>query len=412
MSTKEFYVGTRKMSYEISKIIGRDVFRLNEGLSKKLRSSVLKKGIKKTEQGKKLIFYSVKEKELNTLLNQGIDILVKVDEDKLQNVLNQINIKYPRKMDLDLSKKYKEELENGLLDSVEIIGKDKNIRKKSVRKNDYLYKNSKLGKLIYETTKYGYLGEVEEFFIYIFHEQHIVNFSYRNDPQSGDLETFEWDKSKRLSKNVYLQYKKSFTFLTKWSWGDKYSRVELYEQGGSFLMCGGNSYNGFLNEVCITTTKHVKELYKDFKKQYNPKDFTGTLLDIYNQYGSRGRFFKDYTPISWGECKELYENIFIPIIKETQGDNGYYGYDTVNREKMRDLLLCKRGKSWMNLEYGFWIKKYYLKEDISKQDILDCWRNDMEIENLPKEESEILYKKMFDEVTTNGRLENVYNHFN
>lgn len=141
------YVGTRIEHDEMNKLMGTSISRMNEGLSKNLRSSVLKKGIKKTEQRKKLLFYSVDETLYQQLLKKEVDILVKVDGDELSKRLNEVNSRYPRRMDYDTSKKYKKELESEFEKTVEVVGSDKNTRKnpsKIVGKNPY-----KVGDWIY-----------------------------------------------------------------------------------------------------------------------------------------------------------------------------------------------------------------------------------------------------------------------
>lgn len=134
------YVGTRIEHDEINRLMGTSISRMNEGLSKKLRSSVLKRGIKKTEQRKKLLFYSVDETLYQQLLKKDVDILVKVDGDELKKRLNEVNSRYPGRMDYDTSEKYKKELESEFENTVEVVGEDKNIRKKPrkiVGKNPY-----------------------------------------------------------------------------------------------------------------------------------------------------------------------------------------------------------------------------------------------------------------------------------
>ena len=374
----KLYVGTREPRSSFQNLLNRDIYHLNEGLSKKLRTSVMKKGIKKTEQGKKLMFFSVSGSEYQNLIENKLDVLVKVDEHSLSNKLQEINSKYPRRMDLNLSQKYKVELEKGFLDSVEVVGEDKNIRKKPTKSN-YLSGNSKLGKLIYKTDGYKmYLGEVEEFFNWMFHNGYVIGFEYRDDPQSHQLKEYKWEDSKEKTKDVFNEYQESYRFLTKFSSLGGYSEMRIYlsEHNGEFSVSNGYSYDGFSNNVRITTSKHITELFKEFENELvYDGEFTDSLMNNYSHYGS-WEFFKNYEPITWKECKEVYGNTFIPIIIESEGKDGFYGYDTLNRERMRDILLSKRGKNWMELEHGLWVKKYYLKDDVSKQDIVDIWWND------------------------------------
>ncbi|MBW8245181.1 hypothetical protein K1F50_20420 [Muricauda oceani] len=421
MENQNLYVGTREPRSKFQNILNRDIYHLNEGLSKKLRTSVMKKGIKKTEQGKKLMFFSVGGSEYQTLMDNNIDILVKVDEDSLSNKLQEINSNYPRRMDWDLSKKYKIELESGLLDCVEVVGKDKNIRKKPTRNNNYINGNTKLGKLIYNTDGYQRcLGELSNFFNYIFYKGYVIDFSYTIDHSNIDYESYKWNKQKEISKEVFEKYQDCYRLLTKWSKLGGYGemRIHLYEINGEFSLSNGYSYDGFSNDVEITTIKHIKDLYDEYLKQYNPNDFTDSLMYNYSPYGFWD-FFKNYEPITWDECRETYENIFVPIIVEEEGNDGCIGYDTLNRERMRDILLSKRGQNWITLENGLWIKKYYLKENVTKQDIVDIWwwnkktdilyfNPDITEQQLSKEKEE------FDKFSwsSESRLEEIYERLN
>ena len=421
MKNQNLYLGTRETRSKFQTILNRNVYNLNEGLSKNLRTSVMKKGIKKTEQGKKLMFFSVNGSEFQTLLDNGLEILVKVDGDSLSNKLQEINSNYPNRMNNEISQKYKCDLERGFLDSVEVIGKDKNTKKKSIKSN-YLNGNTKLGKLIYQTDGYKWdLGEVEEFFNYIFHNGYVVGFSYRDDPQSHQLKEYDWDNTTQIKNEVFKEYQESYRYLTKWSnlrgYGEM--RIHLSESNGKFSISNGFSHDGFSNDVRITTIKNIKELFEEYENEIiHPSDFTESLMNSYSPYGYWD-FFKDYDPITWDECKETFTNIFIPIITKTEGESGYYGYDTLNRERMRDILLSKRGKNWIDLEHGLWVKKYYLKEDVSKQNIVDMWWNDKKSwiltgnpkisrNELEKEKEE--YNKF--SWSSESRLDEIYEKFN
>lgn len=129
METKEIYVGTRKNRNEVGEIIGRGVYSLNENLSKNLRGSVLKHGIKKTEQRKRLEFINITQDELNKFDKEIIPLVV-IDGEKLTKSIDEVNSRFPRRMDYEIGLKYKEELELSMESSVTIIGKDTNFRKK------------------------------------------------------------------------------------------------------------------------------------------------------------------------------------------------------------------------------------------------------------------------------------------
>jgi hypothetical protein len=137
---KSFYVGTRIDYSEMNLLLDTSISKMNESLSKKLRSSVLKKGIKKTEQGKKLLFYNVDEEQYNQLISKGINVLVKVDSDELTTKLRDVNSRYPSRMDSSTYMNYESEMEKQFMDTVEVVGKDENFRKstdKVTGKNPY-----------------------------------------------------------------------------------------------------------------------------------------------------------------------------------------------------------------------------------------------------------------------------------
>ena len=127
---KDYYIGSRYEWKEISALVGRQVPKLTEAFSKHLRTAVRAKGIKKTEQGVRLDFYLVNEKELNLLFNTEARPLVKVDQAKLNEFVNEVNSKVPqRRMDYDTAEKYKRDLAKAVSACVDIIGTDTNERK-------------------------------------------------------------------------------------------------------------------------------------------------------------------------------------------------------------------------------------------------------------------------------------------
>ena len=92
---KTYYIGTRAKWNDIGDVLGRDdVARLNQGLSKSIRTSVMKSGIKKTEQGARLEFYSVSNDEFDKLMKEQdtrVRPLVRVDEELLNKTLTDVN---------------------------------------------------------------------------------------------------------------------------------------------------------------------------------------------------------------------------------------------------------------------------------------------------------------------------------
>lgn len=153
--TKEMYIGTRVDWNELNDTLNRSVSRLNQSLTKSLRTIAMNKGIKKTEQGRRLDLYSVSQEELNTLMkNEKVRPLVKVDSKKLTDGLEKVNASYPRRMDYDTSKKYNKDLNEVLTSSLDVIGTDTNKRAKPTKqtwKNPY-----KVGDWVDTSNQYSY----------------------------------------------------------------------------------------------------------------------------------------------------------------------------------------------------------------------------------------------------------------
>ena len=122
------YVATRLRSLVMWKILNsNDIWQLNERLAKSLRTPIMRRGIKKTEQGSRLEFYNLTYEQYERLnKTHSHMILAIVDKDELSNKLEEINNKYPSRMNPDLFYEYNRDLENALDSSVQIVGQDKN----------------------------------------------------------------------------------------------------------------------------------------------------------------------------------------------------------------------------------------------------------------------------------------------
>lgn len=122
------YVATRLRSLVMWKILNsNDIGQLNERLAKSLRTPIMRRGIKKTEQGERLEFYNLTYEQYEQLnKTHSHMILAIVDKDELSNKLEEINNQYPSRMNPDLFYQYNRDLENALDSSVQIVGQDKN----------------------------------------------------------------------------------------------------------------------------------------------------------------------------------------------------------------------------------------------------------------------------------------------
>jgi|688.fasta_scaffold609913_1 hypothetical protein len=166
---KEIYIGTRADFNTMEKLIKKPLRRLNQGLAESLRTAALSKGIKKTEQKKRLEFYSVSEIDLKQL-NDKATPLVKVDKNKMVSSLTKVNGKYTQRMDYKTAEKYKKELATAMSKCIEIVGADKNTRNKArtftgknpYKVGDWLLKHCYGGKSvirIWKVTPKGYYYE-------------------------------------------------------------------------------------------------------------------------------------------------------------------------------------------------------------------------------------------------------------
>jgi hypothetical protein len=153
-SQTNYYIGSRYDWSKLNTLLERSVSKLNESLTKNLRTAALAKGIKKTEQGVRLDFYSVNGNELALLQSTDARPLVKVDAGKMTLSLNEVNSKYQQRMDWSTAQKYKMDLGNAFAKCIDVIGTDTNERAKPTKvlgKNPY-----KVGDWIDTSNQYCY----------------------------------------------------------------------------------------------------------------------------------------------------------------------------------------------------------------------------------------------------------------
>ena len=152
---QNIYIGIRKDD-ELMNGLGFH-YHLNEGLQKSLRTTAMSQGIKKTEQGRRLEFYSIGSMDNVKKLknNKDVNMLVYVDGTRLNRVLNEVNGKYPSRMDYDTAKQYKKELAESLGACLQKIGEDTNVRKKVSKTPDTIFK---VGDWIETPDKLRYYG--------------------------------------------------------------------------------------------------------------------------------------------------------------------------------------------------------------------------------------------------------------
>jgi hypothetical protein len=136
MSNNEYYIGVREAHYAMAKLLDRRVGKVRGAIVDSIRSACKELGIKKTEQGVKIEFYSVDKDTLDDLLDpawlamnkissdQGCKPLVTVDKQVLTKNLHRVNSKYSNRMPKEEYRKYKAELATALTNSINVVGKD------------------------------------------------------------------------------------------------------------------------------------------------------------------------------------------------------------------------------------------------------------------------------------------------
>ena len=119
------YVGTRLKHDEMISLVGHNLGRLNQSLSKTLRQAAMDNGIKQSVKGERLDFYSISKSEYENLKVDS-RMLIAIDEEKMTRMLNEINSKeaYAGGMSYEVHQQYLKELRSAMCSIVEKIGED------------------------------------------------------------------------------------------------------------------------------------------------------------------------------------------------------------------------------------------------------------------------------------------------
>ena len=271
-----------------------------------------------------------------------------------------------------------------------------------------LRKNSKLGKMIYSEDIPLY--EIEPFFEYLILKGYIESFDfYWESGCSTPNEHFEWDQSKDINKEVFKNLNTCVRKIKRYG-NIIVGRDHLWigDQGCDFGYY--TSRDGFVDHSNIYTTENILSLYDQYLNTLSTHQDINVGSFMISSYGE---WIKQLTI---EEINEVYEQNYVPIITKTETDPNYY-LDTLGRERMRDLLFSKIGRNWKELEHGLWVKKYYLEEDIAKQDIVDFWWEHEKYKlsrkpyNLTQKKLDQEKKKYDQESWSLPRLEEVYQNF-
>lgn len=154
----EYYIASRNDWATITKVAGGCVGKLNNRMADTLRSVAMKQGIKKTQLGKKLEFYSVDKEQLDRLIDPATPFMLKltdntdfrplltVDGAKMTLGLQTVNNQYGGRMDSATHRKYLADLFKAVEDSVFKVNEDVKIEKKKNTNPGYV-----VGDMIWHT---------------------------------------------------------------------------------------------------------------------------------------------------------------------------------------------------------------------------------------------------------------------
>lgn len=170
-----YMIGTRLTHSQMSDVVGGRIGRLNQSMASTLRKAAMDNGIKQTEQGLRLEFYTVDEEELDNLKNEhndaylaltkGVTVrpLVQFNKQKFSDKVDEINSKpeYRGGMKRDVYAKYERELRTAMAELCEVIGTDTNKRKKAetftgtnpYKVGDYVWETGRSRDQTYQVTR-------------------------------------------------------------------------------------------------------------------------------------------------------------------------------------------------------------------------------------------------------------------
>ena len=261
-----------------------------------------------------------------------------------------------------------------------------------MKKLNKIRSNSKLGKALNESNS-------QEFFSWMFYKGYVVSFKIYEDYLFKDnIVNYNWSIETPITKDVIENYEKTSTNFN--------NRRTMYDmENGTYLLCKYFSYDGDVRDYQIVTTSPITELYKEYEKIAN-KPYMWLVMYasmFYLPYQIYGDMFE--------ECGGL---TFDDIVKAAKwyDTNVNYANGTPDREKLRDILLYTKGNVGISeLEHGLWLKRVYLNEYVSKEDILLSWEYHVRIFSQSDEvDSEV--EKMKNRVIKDGLLDDTYEEIN
>ena len=391
VNNKSYYIGTRAKWDEINNVLGQNVPRLNQKLSKSIRTAVMKKGIKKTEQGVRLEFYSVSNGDFDKLIkkqNASVRPLARVDEELLTKTLTDVNNKYGGRMDFHTHRKYLRELAEGFDKCVEIVGDDLNTRSKPKQNPLIIRKNTLVGKALFNLNPRDTderVEKAEEFLEWCMRDGYIREMECKHDYWQT---TDEWKK-----ENPHIEWKsptteQSFCINTNNHDSGEFHKVRFWWLNSLYT----ESSSSYRSPISYCKYKYEKEglyeIYFYYRGDRRSITFTENLNDLYKKYINRKELenerFIQYVAnfyLEGGIYSDFFDNNPLTIDEIIEAVNEYVEIadvddcgDSMDREIVRDILFYKRGCELKYLEYSFYIKTNYLKETLTEDFIEKVWK--------------------------------------
>ena len=251
--------------------------------------------------------------------------------------------------------------------------------------------NSKLGKALNESNS-------REFFSWMFYKGYVVSFkNYQDCLFKDNIVNTKWSIDQPITRDVVKEYEQTGNEFT--------TEANMYDmENGTYLLSKYFAYDGDVYDYTITTTSPITELYKEYEKISN-KPYMWLVMYasmFYLPYGTYGDMFEDCGGLTFDDIVEA---------AKWYDTNANYVDGTPDRERLRDVLLYTKGNvSIYELEHGLWLKKVYLNEYVSKEDILLSWDHHIRVFHTDNIEDEI--KKMRVRVVKDGWLEDAYEEIN
>jgi hypothetical protein len=253
--------------------------------------------------------------------------------------------------------------------------------------------NSKLGNLLNQ-------NNAQEFFSWMFYKGYVVSFKkYEYSICNVGVLYYKWSNEDLITKDVVETYEE---IANKFN-----SRREMYDmEDGTYLLYNYfYNYDGDMQSYQIVSTLPITELYKEYEKISNKSYMWLAMYAsmFYLPYQIYGNIFEEYGGLTFDEIVDA---------AKWYDTNANYADGTPDREKLRDILLyTKCNVSISELEHGLWLKRVYLNEYVSKEDILLSWEHDVRIFSQSDDvDGEI--EKMKNRVIKDGWLDDTYETIN